>query len=59
VVPQDHDRERRRQEAGGRVTDGSGRSLDVSQSTILATNGHIHRRLLAALAPRALGPRRT
>lgn len=47
------------QEAGGRVTDGSGRSLDVSQSTILATNGHIHRRLLAALASRAIGPRRT
>ena len=46
-------------EAGGRVTDGSGRALDLSQSTILATNGHIHRRLLAALAPRALGPRRT
>ena len=47
------------QEAGGRVTDGSGRSLDLNQSTILATNGHIHRRLLAALAPRAHGPRRT
>jgi len=46
-------------EAGGRVTDGSGRALDLNQSTILATNGHIHRRLLAALAPRALGPRRT
>jgi myo-inositol-1(or 4)-monophosphatase len=77
------------QEAGGRVTDGAGRPLDLNHAknvrqfdssrvrrsgnprtaepsncrtallTILATNGHIHRRLLAALAPRALGPRRT
>jgi myo-inositol-1(or 4)-monophosphatase len=47
------------QEAGGRVTDGFGQPLNLNQSTILATNGHIHRRLLAALAPRAIGPRRT
>ena len=38
-------------EAGGRVTDGRGRPLDLSQPTILATNGHIHRRMVAALAP--------
>jgi len=38
-------------EAGGRVTDGRGRPFDLSQPTILATNGHIHRRLVAALAP--------
>jgi len=38
-------------EAGGRVTDGRGRPFDVSQPTILASNGHIHRRLVAALAP--------
>lgn len=46
------------QEAGGRVTDGAGRPLDLNQLTILATNGHIHRRLLAALATRAARPRR-
>lgn len=38
-------------EAGGRVTDGRGRPLDLSRPTILASNGHIHRRLVAALAP--------
>ena len=38
-------------EAGGRVTDGRGRPFDLSQPTILASNGHIHRRLVAALAP--------
>lgn len=38
------------EEAGGRVTDGRGDPLDLSQPTILATNGHIHRRLVAALA---------
>ncbi len=38
------------EEAGGRVTDGRGRPLDLSQPTILATNGHIHQRLVAALA---------
>lgn len=38
-------------EAGGRVTDGRGRPFDVSRPTILASNGHIHRRLVAALAP--------
>jgi myo-inositol-1(or 4)-monophosphatase len=40
-------------EAGGRVTDGTGRPLDLCQPTILASNGHIHRRLVAALAPPA------
>ncbi|OGB94659.1 MAG: hypothetical protein A2Z31_00125 [candidate division NC10 bacterium RBG_16_65_8] len=39
------------EEAGGRVTDGHGRTLDLNQPTILASNGHIHRRLVAALAP--------
>ena len=39
------------EEAGGRVTDDRGRPLDLSQPTILATNGHIHRRMVAALAP--------
>jgi myo-inositol-1(or 4)-monophosphatase len=41
------------EEAGGRVTDDRGRPLDLSQSTILASNGHIHRRIIAALARRA------
>jgi myo-inositol-1(or 4)-monophosphatase len=39
------------EEAGGRVTDGGGRSLDLGQPTILASNGHIHRRMVAALEP--------
>jgi myo-inositol-1(or 4)-monophosphatase len=38
-------------EAGGHVTDGRGRPFDLSKPTILASNGHIHRRLVAALAP--------
>jgi len=38
-------------EAGGLVTDGRGHALDLHQSTILASNGHIHRRLVASLAP--------
>ncbi|HEX7512360.1 MAG TPA: inositol monophosphatase family protein, partial [Candidatus Methylomirabilis sp.] len=37
-------------EAGGRVTDGGGRPLDINQPTILASNGRIHRRLVTALA---------
>jgi myo-inositol-1(or 4)-monophosphatase len=37
-------------EAGGRVTDGGGRPLDLNQPTILASNGRIHRRLVTALA---------
>ncbi len=41
------------EEAGGRVTDGRGRPLDLGQPTILASNGHIHRRMLAALTRRA------
>ncbi len=39
------------EEAGGRVTDGRGLPLDLNQPTVLASNGHIHRRLVAALAP--------
>jgi myo-inositol-1(or 4)-monophosphatase len=42
------------EEAGGRVTDDSGRPLDLTQPTILASNGHIHRRMVAALARRAI-----
>jgi myo-inositol-1(or 4)-monophosphatase len=38
-------------EAGGRVTTGSGGRFDLDDPTILASNGHIHRRLVAALAP--------
>jgi myo-inositol-1(or 4)-monophosphatase len=37
------------EEAGGRVTDGSGRPLDLARPTILATNGRLHRRVLARL----------
>jgi myo-inositol-1(or 4)-monophosphatase len=48
------------EEAGGRVTDGRGRALDLNQPTILASNGAIHRRLVAALAsPVPTRPRRT
>ena len=48
------------EEAGGRVTDERGRPLDLSQPTILASNGHIHRRMVAALSrPPAARPRRT
>lgn len=36
-------------EAGGRVTDGRGGFLDIHQPTILASNGRIHRFLVAAL----------
>lgn len=39
------------QEAGGCVTDGHGRPLDLAQPTILASNGFTHRQLVAALAP--------
>ncbi len=42
------------EEAGGRVTDDLGRALDLNQATILASNGHIHRRMVAALARRAI-----
>ena len=42
-------------EAGGRVTDGAGRALRLESPTILATNGHIHRRLAGLLAGRAVG----
>ena len=36
-------------EAGGRVTDGAGRPFDVEHPTILASNGHIHHRLVGGL----------
>jgi myo-inositol-1(or 4)-monophosphatase len=39
------------EEAGGRVTDGRGRPLDLNQPTILASNGHSHRQLVVALTP--------
>jgi len=39
-------------EAGGRVTDGAGRALDLAQPTILASNGRIHRSLVTALTRR-------
>jgi len=42
------------EEAGGRVTDDSGRPLDLTQPTILASNGQIHRRMVAALARRTV-----
>ncbi len=37
-------------EAGGRVTNGRGMPFDLDQSTILASNGRIHRHLVSALA---------
>jgi len=39
-------------EAGGRVTDGAGRALDLAQPTILASNGRLHRSLVTALSRR-------
>jgi myo-inositol-1(or 4)-monophosphatase len=36
-------------EAGGRVTGGAGQSFDVNDRTIIASNGRIHRRLVAYL----------
>jgi myo-inositol-1(or 4)-monophosphatase len=36
-------------EAGGRVSNGAGGPFDIHQSTILASNGRIHRRLVMAL----------
>jgi len=44
------------EEAGGRVTDERGRPLDLDQPTIVASNGHIHRRMVAALARRPVAP---
>lgn len=37
------------EEAGGRVTDGGGRPLDLEQPTILASNGRLHGRILRFL----------
>ncbi len=42
-------------EAGGRVTDGMGRPFDPGQRTILASNGRIHRHLIAALHGQSVG----
>ena len=36
-------------EAGGRVTGGAGQPFDVNEPTIIASNGRIHRRLVAHL----------
>jgi myo-inositol-1(or 4)-monophosphatase len=47
------------EEACGQVTDDRGRPLDLNQPTIWASNGHIHRRLVAALAPTPSPSRRT
>ncbi|MGD0264674.1 MAG: inositol monophosphatase family protein [Candidatus Methylomirabilota bacterium] len=41
-------------EAGGRVTDGAGGPFDMHQPSILASNGRIHRRLIAALNGRTV-----
>ncbi len=41
------------EEAGGRVTTGAGRTLTLDSPTILASNGRLHSRLVAALARRA------
>ncbi len=38
-------------EAGGRVTDLEGRPLNLSSTSILASNGHLHQPVLDALAP--------
>lgn len=43
-------------EAGGRVTDGAGRPFGVEHSTILASNGRVHRRLVGALNGRPASP---
>jgi myo-inositol-1(or 4)-monophosphatase len=40
------------EEAGGRVTDDRGRPLVLDQPTILATNGHLHQRVLRHLQSR-------
>jgi myo-inositol-1(or 4)-monophosphatase len=39
-------------EAGGRVTGGAGQPFDVNEPTIVASNGRIHRRLVALLSGR-------
>jgi myo-inositol-1(or 4)-monophosphatase len=36
-------------EAGGRVTGGAGQPFDVNEPSIVASNGRIHRRLVAYL----------
>jgi myo-inositol-1(or 4)-monophosphatase len=43
-------------EAGGRVTEGAGLPFDVNHTTILASNGRIHRRLVGALNGRPVRP---
>jgi histidinol-phosphatase len=37
-------------EAGGRFTDLSGAPLTLNSTTVLASNGHLHNPLLAALS---------
>jgi myo-inositol-1(or 4)-monophosphatase len=39
-------------EAGGRVTDGGGDPLQLTQKTIVASNGRLHRRVLGYLGSR-------
>jgi myo-inositol-1(or 4)-monophosphatase len=43
------------EEAGGRVTDDGGAPLRLAQPTILATNGRLHRAVLAHLTPHTRG----
>ena len=43
------------QEAGGRVTAGTGHPFDVEHQTILASNGRFHRRLIGLLNGRSAG----
>lgn len=43
-------------EAGGRVTDGAGRPFNIEHTTILASNGRIHRRLVGAMNGRPVRP---
>jgi myo-inositol-1(or 4)-monophosphatase len=48
------------EEAGGRVTDLTGRPLDIERPSLVASNGHIHDQILAVLEqtkPHPLGPR--
>ena len=46
------------EEAGGRMSDFRGRPFDIFQGETLASNGHIHRQLLAVLALPGGMPRR-
>jgi myo-inositol-1(or 4)-monophosphatase len=46
-------------EAGGRVTGGAGQPFDVDEPTIIASNGRIHRRMVAYLTGRRVPARGT